>query len=152
MGYSIVGNISSKDKEIDVIFLGSKNDRRSKFISNFDNLYFNDKCFYKEYESLAADNKKILDKAKFLFEKIQKLRSIDKKLLTHTNDEHSRLERTLTEFEKKYTELNKLQKPYTAIAQEEHGQLLVESGKLRMISWSFLGIMLSYIIIHHLKD
>ena len=53
-------NILLKDKEMDVIFLGSKNERRSKFLSNFENLYFNDKCFYEEYESITK-------KAKFSF-------------------------------------------------------------------------------------
>ena len=53
-------NISLKEKNIDVIFLGSKNNRRSLFLRNFDNLYFNDKCFYEDYENITK-------KAKFSF-------------------------------------------------------------------------------------
>ena len=53
-------NIDYKDKKIDIIFLGSKNDRRIKFLNNFKKIYFNDKCFYDEYEEITK-------KAKFSF-------------------------------------------------------------------------------------
>jgi hypothetical protein len=53
-------NICPKDKELDIIFLGSKNERRSEFLSNFDDIYINDKCFYNDYEDITK-------KAKFSF-------------------------------------------------------------------------------------
>ncbi len=53
-------NLNYEDKKLDIIFLGSKNDRRIKFLDNFKNIYFNDKCFYGEYEEITK-------KAKFSF-------------------------------------------------------------------------------------
>lgn len=108
--------------------------------------------FYKEYQTLSAHNEKIMDKARFLFNKIKNLRSIDKKLLSNTEEEHSKLERTLNDFTDSYTKLNKLQKPYTATAQQENAEFLVGSGQSKVAAWSVLAITITYILFYHLKD
>ena len=53
-------NLNFEDKKLNIIFLGSKNVRRVKFLDNFTDIYFNDKCFYDEYEEITK-------KAKFSF-------------------------------------------------------------------------------------
>jgi hypothetical protein len=102
--------------------------------------------FYKKYNTIQTKNQLISDAAQSLYDQINHLDGVDKKLKTSTNDSEAQLHTDLSTFEEKYSQLmdlgGKSGKDPTIEAQRKAVMLKKQAEEMSFYFMSILAIVL----------
>lgn len=104
--------------------------------------------FYKKYNLIQAKNQKITNEAQKLYNTIDHLENVDKKIKTQTNDSERQLANDLRTFEERYAQLQELGGKYeggqdpTIEAQRKSVLLKKQSEEMSFYFMSILAIVL----------